>query len=1213
MAGAPIIDGRDRAAILAALKARLPGYLPEWQPAPGTPGHAFLTVLARTLELEAEGLDGMPERERFAFLDTLGNSLQPAQSSRAPIVFTLMPTAPLDVTLPARTQVAAKLPPPPPSLAGVPAPAAPPAPLFFVEQTVSLTRARLGAVYSVDPDADTYREHTSELATGFTVLDRMEPVQHAIYFGHDTLFRLAGDAEIVLSFNLAPARGLGTSRPLLVDWEYFSVNGWLPLTLREDETARLTTDGRITLRKNCGPDAKEETFANRKSYWIRGVVSARTPTALIGPLPGGYRLLVGPPPLLATTPTVTVDGVAAVAIDAVAGRTITLPKPLDGAAPFAVLLQQGTGAFVAEIARLADSLNLVFVGVDPGRVVTIDGTTFACVVGADDQTAVLSQPLEGAIVGATILDAVTGNPLGTVLEAGSREFTVPVEDGREFLEGDVVTIDATSRATITSVTRPMLELDGPIAGAAVGERLILADGLPPLRHEGADEAGTLPEIDVVLARVGFSKTGLAPESAYVDSSPLDVGNTFKPFGAQPEKFTTFYVASKETFQRGGASVALHFTIAAPGKGYADNGAAGVGPSHLDWRIEYFNGTVWLPLNEQHDLVDETVRLTAGAARDVKRILFRCPYEWQEGEINGEKNFWLRIRIENGNYGHPLRISVTVSGGQPSVQADPDTLAPPVVTSLTLQYTYHTNPTLPDHCLTFNDFAFSDHTEDARWPRSPFAPFVAVSDPTPALHLGFTHKLPVGLVSLFVVGVEDDDDRSPVSPFLWEYLGARGWTEFPIADETAGFTRTGMLQFIGAPDAVKRDGLGGPLYRVRARLKPGARSAPLTLGGVWLNGVWARQGESFANETIGTSNGNPVQTFVFPPQRVPVMAGEVLEVREWSGRGDDWETAVLGAAPEDLRFEVDPRDARTPTAVWVRWHERPHLLSSAARDRHYSIERASGVVRFGAPPFGMIPPAGARIVVSYTAGGGLLGNVPAGTIIELRSGVGYVQSVTNPLPAAGGAATELTLAGRDRATARLAHRDRAVSASDFEWLAREASPEVARVRALPIEGAPGTPLRGWVTLLVVPHSTEPAPWPVPELGARVLAHIRSRCPIGVSPRVRIVPPVYLAISVQSEIVVRTLDAVGYVEARVREQLARFLHPLTGGSASRGFAFGEAVYLSDVAALLEAIEGVDFVRHLILFGNGAVQGDVVRVPPDALPVAGDHQLKLLVRGR
>ena len=143
----------------------------------------------------------------------------------------------------------------------------------------------------------------------------------------------------------------------------------------------------------------------------------------------------------------------------------------------------------------------------------------------------------------------------------------------------------------------------------------------------------------------------------------------------------------------------------------------------------------------------------------------------------------------------------------------------------------------------------------------------------------------------------------------------------------------------------------------------------------------------------------------PAQRVPVLAGELVEVREWSGRGPSWRTAVEDVPEDDLRFERDPV-TREPRAVWVRWQGREHLLESGPDDRHYSLERTRGRLQFGDDQRGRIPPGGAPVALSFTTGIGVAGNVPAGAITELRTGVPYLGGVNNPMAAEGGSAPEM---------------------------------------------------------------------------------------------------------------------------------------------------------------------------------------------------------------
>ncbi|MFD2426413.1 hypothetical protein ACFSUI_22990 [Ralstonia solanacearum] len=76
-----------------------------------------------------------------------------------------------------------------------------------------------------------------------------------------------------------------------------------------------------------------------------------------------------------------------------------------------------------------------------------------------------------------------------------------------------------------------------------------------------------------------------------------------------------------------------------------------------------------------------------------------------------------------------------------------TLTPPIVAQLVVNYDFFTNPQPADFCVTENDFAFAEHSDEARWPRSAFAPFTPVADRTPAVHFGFSSQPPAALVSL----------------------------------------------------------------------------------------------------------------------------------------------------------------------------------------------------------------------------------------------------------------------------------------------------------------------------------------------------------------------------------------------------------------------------------------------------------------------------------
>jgi predicted phage baseplate assembly protein len=186
----------------------------------------------------------------------------------------------------------------------------------------------------------------------------------------------------------------------------------------------------------------------------------------------------------------------------------------------------------------------------------------------------------------------------------------------------------------------------------------------------------------------------------------------------------------------------------------------------------------------------------------------------------------------------------------------------------------------------------------------------------------------------------------------------------------------------------------------------------------------------------------------------------------------------------------------------------------------------------------------------------------------------------------------------------------VSSEDYEWLALGASSEVARVRALPLEGAAGRDARGCVGIVLVPHSQQAQPLPSAELQRTVIDALSQCVPAGIAGGLRIVDPSYVAVAVRAEILPLTAQEAGRVEALVRMRLQQFLHPLAGGHDGHGWDFGQSVYLSDLASLIEDTPGVDAVRFLQLMVGQAVYRDSVPVAPHQLVAAGDSQLMIVV---
>jgi hypothetical protein len=442
----------------------------------------------------------------------------------------------------------------------------------------------------------------------------------------------------------------------------------------------------------------------------------------------------------------------------------------------------------------------------------------------------------------------------------------------------------------------------------------------------------------------------------------------------------------------------------------------------------------------------------------------------------------------------------------------------------------------------------------------------------------------------------------------------------------------MVSLIGPEDAAAAPRFGASLYWLRARLKEDGPPGEPTLLGIFPNAVWASQWETIVNEVVGTSSGAPHQALRF--KRFPVLAGEQLEVQELAAPRANVEWRILARevlgepaireleemlAREGSQTEIEKpplrlrrdRNKRVIEA-WVRWEPREDFLRSGSRDRHYVLERSRGKLIFGGGERGRVPPAGASVLArTYKTGGGSQGNVGSGAVKQVLAGVAAVEAAWNPRPAEGGADAETIEALAARGPLTLARRGRAVSAAGIESLAREISPAVAVARVVPTLDPSGRERAGWVTVILIPQSEEPRPWPSLGLRDRVRTAIEARAggDFAAANHLYVTGPDYLPVDVDATVQPVDPADAGGVDERVRAALESFLHPLRGGPEHRGWAPGRSVYLSDVAATLERVPGVDHVRELALLVGGQLQGERAAVRPDRIVVAGTLRVRLV----
>ena len=180
-------------------------------------------------------------------------------------------------------------------------------------------------------------------------------------------------------------------------------------------------------------------------------------------------------------------------------------------------------------------------------------------------------------------------------------------------------------------------------------------------------------------------------------------------------------------------------------------------------------------------------------------------------------------------------------------------------------------------------------------------------------------------------------------------------------------------------------------------------------------VKATQGQTVSNEIIGISNGTPSQTYAL--SKTSVINGTV-------------NISINGVAYQSVQYLIDSNG-----------YDPVFSTSTDADSITY--------VTFGDSISGRIPPNGAQIYATYRVGGGSLGNVasntikyiisvPAGTIPAGLTVTNQDISISGDGAATGGANAESTDSIRINAPRSIRAINRAVSLSDYSYLAVQVS-------------------------------------------------------------------------------------------------------------------------------------------------------------------------------
>lgn len=485
------------------------------------------------------------------------------------------------------------------------------------------------------------------------------------------------------------------------------------------------------------------------------------------------------------------------------------------------------------------------------------------------------------------------------------------------------------------------------------------------------------------------------------------------------------------------------------------------------------------------------------------------------------------------------------------------------------------------------------------------PFGAPPEVGDALYLGFEEPLDRLVMRVEVEGSPARGAGIAPSdpPLAWEVSQSDGtWAEalvLPESDTTGGFNFGSGAVTLQLPPA------SGPglvcrreMFWLRCRLTRSTRSGKQ--GGTYTHApsissitaapvgalLPAEHSSRIGSEPLGYSDGTPGQCF-------RLRYAPVLDLRS----GEHLEVHVPGEPAPQI------------------WHGQDSFAASGGYDRHFILDEGTGEIQFGPAvrgedglwrQRGAVPPKGALLTMTgYRYGGGRNGNVSAGTLSVLKSPIAGVAAVENPRAAEDGIDLESLEHARVRAALEIRSRSRAVTASDIEFFAGEASSQVARARCVATDGRP--------CLYVLPEVTDPYGrltfdelMPKEGLLRRVSEELDKHRLVGMD--IAVAPADLCGVSVDVKLRAVAAADPQRIEKEVVDELNRFLNPLCGGKRGglgEGWEFGRSLAPGELHGVIHEVSGVEAVVSLSLHKTDLRTGRWTDEPVTDRLEVGEHQ--------
>lgn len=724
--------------------------------------------------------------------------------------------------------------------------------------------------------------------------------------------------------------------------------------------------------------------------------------------------------------------------------------------------------------------------------------------------------------------------------------------------------------------------------------------------------------DMETERFVIKAKGLGISCDTISSNGVECSQAqFFPFGERFNLYNEVYFGSEEVFSKKGAKITMSFNVdyvsvpleynladdPVDWKWITDRSSIRPNPEYdvtieeIIW--EYYNGSGWARLFADNSYKD-LFSTENGAIGQYKTVSFICPKDIAPILINAAESCYIRARVLKINNLYKMK------GNYIS----------PVLTNTGLSYDYGDTWVEPEHITVSNNLETSDMSFQDMLNLGGFRPFSQTGLNKAAVYLGF-NIAPKGAPIKLLVTMRDSMERESAG-LHWEYFDGNSWRTLNMVDETEGFLRSGIVTIMDNRAFAIKQLFGEECYWIRivdeSDFYCGGKAVLPSVLSFHMNVTEIVNVDTSSEELFTMEIYQENMNFKLLHNHVTEIS---LYINEVAGLGEEELRRLKAAKAVHCVYD----EAGLLEQAWVRWERVDDFLNSSPIDRHYIANRTEGYVLFGNGKCGRIPSASREpnISVEYKTGGGERTNLPAGAVQKLNRAIGFINKVSNPARLSGGCDVEPLNEAVERSSALLRTQGKAITARDFEELAKYATRNVSKVKCFAGYDAGSNRQPGALTLVVLRKDYRTNRTQFAPVRDEIYRYLRDKVSgsLIALDKLFIIEPKFVELRVRTELSVSDMNKVFSVKKSVQERLDRFLDVVKGNFDGSGWKIG---YLPNEIQLRNAIidiEGIEYVKNIFIStftsdvtGWKETDMEIIKANRYILPLSGEHEILISV---